>query len=61
MNHKYGLAKPSTSGNSMSNIVLERIHKVLVNLVRTYNINKIYVDEDDQILVILTAEAFAIR
>ena len=45
----------------MYNIVLERIHKVLVNLVRTYDINKIYVDEDDQILVILTAEAFAIR
>ena len=44
----------------MSNIVLERIHLVLVNLVQTYNINRTYVDEDDQISVILTAAAFSI-
>ena len=29
----------------MSNIVLERIHQVLGNLVRIYSINKIYVDK----------------
>ena len=44
----------------MSNIVLERIHLVIVNLVRNYNINRTYVDEDDQISVILTAAAFSI-
>ena len=44
----------------MSKIVLERIHQVLGNLVGTYNINKNYVDKDDQILVILTATVFEI-
>ena len=42
-----GLAKPSTPGNSLSNIVLELIHQALGNLVLTYNINKTYVDKDD--------------
>ena len=41
------LAKPSTPGNSLSNIVLELIHQALGNLVLTYNINKTYVDKDD--------------
>ena len=40
---KKGLANSTTSGNSMSNIVLEKIHQVLENLVRNYNINKTYV------------------
>ena len=31
----------------MSNIVLERIHQVIVNLVWTYNIHKTYVNKDD--------------
>ena len=44
----------------MSHIVLELIHQVLVNLVRTYNINTTYIDKDDQWLFILTAEAFTI-
>ena len=44
----------------MSHIVLELIHQVLVNLVRTCNNNKTYVDADDQISVILTAAAFSI-
>ena len=45
----------------MSSIVLELIHHVLRNLVRTYNINKTYVDKDYQSLVILTLLAFKIR
>ena len=45
----------------MSNIVLERIHQVLGNLLRTYNINKTYFDEYDQISVILTASESTIR
>ena len=31
----------------MSNIVLERIHKLLGKLVQTYNINKTYLEEDN--------------
>ena len=44
----------------MYNIVLEQIHQVIGNIVRTYNINKSYVDEDDPWLVILTATYFTI-
>ena len=44
----------------MSNAVLERIHRVLGNLVRTYNITQAYVDEDDPCLGILDASAFLI-
>ena len=55
-------AKPSTSGNPMYNAILERIHHVRGNLVRTFNIfTKTYVDKDDPWTVILAAEAFAIR
>ena len=54
------VAKPSTLGNSVSNIVLGEILQVLGNLVRTYNINKTYVDKDDLWSGILTAAAFVI-
>ena len=54
-------AKQSTSGNTMSNAVLERIRQVLVNLVRTFNIfTQIYVDANESWTVILAAVAFAI-
>ena len=44
----------------MSNAVLERIHQVLGNLVRTFNISQTYVDEDDRWTGILSAASFAI-
>ena len=47
LTHYKGLAKPIISGNSMSNIVLEKIHQVQGNLVRNCNMNKNYVDKDD--------------
>ena len=37
---KYGITtKPSTSGNFMSNAVLERIFQVLVNQIKNFNIS----------------------
>ena len=54
--------KLSTSVNPMSNAVLERIHQVLGNLVRTFNIfTQTYVDKNDPWKGILAAVAFAIR
>ena len=45
----------------MSNAVLERIHQVLVNLVRTFNIStQTYVDEYDPWTGILSAAAFSV-
>ena len=58
---EYGItAKPSTSGNPMSNAVLEYIHQVLGNLVWTYNITQSYVDVDDTWSGILAAAEFEI-
>ena len=58
---EYGIvAKPITSGNTMSNVILEQIHQVLGNLVRTRNITQNYVDENDPSLGILATAAFAI-
>ena len=44
----------------MSNAVLEWIHQVFINLVRTLNIFQTYVDENDPWTGILDASAFAI-
>ena len=53
-------AKPSTSGNTMSNMILGQIQQVLGNLVRIFNISQTYVDEDDPWTGILAAKVFAI-
>ena len=54
-------AKPSTFGNSMSNTVLERIHQLIGNLVRTFNIStKPYVDKNDPWSGILDTAEFVI-
>ena len=44
----------------MSNTVLEWIHQVIGNLVRTCNITQTYADEDGPWLEILTASALLI-
>ena len=55
------LSYPVTWRNFMSNIVLEQMNQILVNLVCTNNINKTYIDKYDQKSVILMATAFSIR
>ena len=55
-----GLAKPRTSGNSISNKLLRLIQQVIGNLVRNHNITQTYVEEDYPWLIILTARAFII-
>ena len=45
----------------MSNAILERIHQVIGNLVRTFNVQQTYVDKNDPWTDILAAAAFAIR
>ena len=54
-------SKPSTSGNPMSNAVLEMIQQVLGNLVRTFNIStNTYVDRHDPQTGILAAAEFVL-
>ena len=46
---EYGItANTNASGSLTSNAILERIHQVLGNLVRNFNIRENHVDEDDQ-------------
>ena len=59
---EYGiLAKPSTSGNPISNTRLEKIHQILGNLVWAYNITQTYFDKDDPWPDILAAASFSIH
>ena len=45
---EYGItAKPRTLGFPIINAVLERIHHVLGNLLRNFNIQQTYVDKND--------------
>ena len=52
------ISNPITLGYPTPNAILERIHQVLVNLVRTYNIKNTYVDEDYPLSGILEAADF---
>jgi hypothetical protein len=58
----YGIkAKATTVRNPQANAMIERIHQVLSNLIRTFNLEQNYVDEQDPWIGILSAAAFAIR
>ena len=59
---EYGIkAKPNTLRNPTFNTILERLHSVLENLVRTYNLQGNYLDKDDPWMVILSVTVFEIR
>ena len=55
------VANPSILVTPMSNVILERIHQVLGNLVHTCNIKLTHVDEYDPRLGVWAAVAFEIR
>ena len=55
------IAKPVTVGNPQYNSIIEIIHQALENLIRTFDMEKNYVDEDDPWKRILAAEAFYIH
>ena len=59
---EYGItAKPSTLENPTSDVILERIHQVLGNLVRTCNIKETYAEENNSWSGILDTSAFVIH
>ena len=59
---EYGIKiKPASSGNLQAKSTIEIIHQVLGNIVRTYNLQEIYVDDSDSWMGILAAAAFAVR
>jgi hypothetical protein len=53
--------KPSNSWNPQSNAILERVHQVLGDCLRTFDLNNADVDENDPFEEFLTAAAYAIR
>jgi transposase InsO family protein len=58
----YGIkGKPITVRNPQSNAIVERVHQVIGNMIRTFELEKNYLDEEEPWKGILSATAFAIR
>ena len=58
----YGVTrKPITARNPQANAVLERIHQTLGNIIRTYQLHQMEVDETDPWAGILSTAMFALR
>ena len=59
---EYGIkAKCATTENPQVNYILEIIHEVVANLVRTFDLQNNYLDEDDPWSGILAATAFTVQ
>jgi len=62
MKEEYGITvKVATTANPQANSILERVHKVIGNMIRTFQLEENYLDEDDPWKGILAATAFAVR
>ena len=53
--------KPVSHGNPQANATIKRIHQVLDNIVRTYNLHETYVDDSNPWIEIPAAAAFVVR
>jgi transposase InsO family protein len=60
--HDYGIkCKPITVRNPQANAIVERIHQVIGNIIRTFDLENNYLDEKDPFKGVLAATAFAVR
>ena len=58
----YGVqAKPITVRNPQANAIVERVHQVIGNIIRTFELEHNYMDDDNPWKGILSATAFAVR
>jgi len=58
----YGIkCKPITVRNPQANAIVERVHQVIGNMIRTFELENNYLDENDPWGGILSATAFAVR
>ena len=58
----YGVkGKPITVRNPQANAIVERVHQVIGNIIRTFELEDNYMDEEDPWKGILSATAFAVR
>ena len=53
--------KPITVRNPQANAIVERIHQVLGNMIRSFELEDNHLDEEDPWKGLLTAAAFAVR
>ena len=62
MTEDYGIKiKPITVQNPQANAIIERVHQTLGNIIRTFELQTNYLDEEDPWAGILSATAFAIH
>jgi hypothetical protein len=54
-------AKPSSKRNPQANAILERAHATIGNMIRTYDVENIELDEEDPFAGLISAVGFAIR
>ena len=60
--HDYGIKrKPITVRNPQANAIVERIHQVIGNIIRTFDLENNYLDKKDPFKGVLAAAAFAVR
>ena len=58
----YGIKpKPITTCNPQANAMIERVHQTIGNIIRTFELQENYLDEEDPWKCILSATAFAVR
>ena len=58
----YGIkGKPITVRNPQANAIVERIHQVIGNIIRTFELENNYLDEENPWKGILSVTAFAVR
>ena len=53
--------KPISVRNPQANVVVERVHQVIGNIIWTFELENNYIDEEDPWKGILSATAFAVR
>ena len=57
----YGIKrKGTTTRNPQANAIIERIHQTIGNVIRTFQVQDAYLDEDDPWSGILAATMFAV-
>ncbi len=58
----YGIKKkPISARNPQANSVIEHVHQTISNMIRTFEVERNYLDDDDPWAGILSATAFAVR
>ncbi len=58
----YGIkGKPITVRNPQANAIVERVHQVIGNIIRTFELENNYLDDEDPWKGVLSATAFAVR